>query len=163
MPPKGESWFIAPKIDVPAGFSGAVILAAFGRKPPAERDRLVYALVNVFDVGLPGLDNRDAVVRAATEALKKGTARQRVLDLNVAPASSPAPNCARYRRTAEMDANSILVTTGVMCAHPHWSRYVLDIHYGERYKQGLQPLPLEADVETFLGGVIFTPQRPIVE
>jgi hypothetical protein len=165
LPPKGESWFIVPKLagEVP-GVSGGVILVAFAKKPPADAGpRVLYALVSTYDLGSSVPENPGAFLRHVREELKQGTARQRVLDLQASLESNPAPTCARYRRASEMDENSILLTAGIMCRHPHWSRYAVDLSYGQRYRKGMQPLPLEAEVEAFLGGVQFTPERPVVE
>ncbi len=168
LPPSGENWFIAPKVSGVPGVP-TVNLAAFAKKPPAEApDRVVYARVNAWDLGPWRLDSQDAFLRFVREDLERGTPRQRVLALEVSPANSPAPTCARYRRTAELrgapgfpDASFVLATVGVWCLHPHWPKYGIDLVYGQRYRQGLQPLPVEAEVEPFLGGVVFTRERPM--
>jgi len=164
LPPKGENWFLAPKAagNVP-GIPGGVILAAFGKKPPDGQQRFGYAMVSVVDLGASVSESAGAYVRYVREEMKQATARQRVLDFEVSAASSPARDCARYRRTQEMDGNSIHLSAGIMCRHPHWSRYSVNISYGQRHLKGLQPLALEAEVEPFLSGVVFTPERPMVE
>ena len=167
LPPRGENWFIAPRVSGVPGVP-AVNLAAYAKRPPPEApDRVVYARVNVWDLGPWRLDSQDAFLRFVREDLERGTPRQRVLALELGPASSPAPTCARYRRTAELrgapgfpDATFVLTTAGVWCLHPHWPRYGIDLVYGQRYRQGLEPLPVEADVEPFLRGVVFTREQP---
>jgi len=105
---------------------------------------------------------------AAEVAMPIGT-RYRLVRSDVSVDVSLGPNCVRYE-TAKEDQDVpgfpgiVFLTTARAhrCLHPQWPRYAIEVVYTERRRQGQEPVAVDAEVETFLGSLRFTPDRPVL-
>ena len=177
LPPQGEDWFLFPE----SGPDDSLIrfVQRVGLVPPvrAEDARQVLAGVAVQDSG-------NAAPRTPAQFLadfngeyfKDGkmrvremlTSRQRLVRLEAGLDDAMGATCVRYNRLTEIvgqfpqfpDLVALTSTRGLLCSHPSWPQYEIDVTYQQIYAKGQPALPRDAESDAFLGSVRFTADRP---
>ena len=174
LPPNGPGWMAAPPI--PTQPAPSYLVAFFGKEAENRGARNVHtvaASVFTWDVGSKTFDTpadflhfEEAESDHAVGA--QVSPRHRVLDSKTELDASLGPKCIKYDYNIEdtgvpsaPGSPFILTMHGYRCVHPKWPRYLIDVGYSERYLNGEQPFPLEAEVAPFLKSLTFTDDRPL--
>ncbi len=158
LPPKGEDWFVSEQA------ANRIRFAKLSGET-ASRGDAAFASVD----GLI-LNVRFQSPAEFLEFLEKSPIEERVLQRwrplrsKFKLDSSLGSTCVQYEGAFEDAAvpqfpGSVFIinTRGFDCLHPHRPGVVVRITYGTRVLQGVQPPPIEAEVEPFLKSLVFTP------
>ena len=165
LPPKGENWFIGQGV-------GNVMFRKQLRetiKQPADLHTIV-AQVWTRSLGDVTFESRMELLQYLARELEKGmrqpTQRNTPLEVKLSLDKCLGWDCARIDYTSEDRGlpsfpGSVFILTGhhFVFLHPDSPTLVIHVNYGQRYLRGQQPLPLEAEVESFLKSLVFTPIR----
>jgi hypothetical protein len=161
LPPSGEGWSLMN----PAPFRTQIpdLLVIFSKTvtPPS---RLHTITATVRGGRLPNIAGSRAEIlqQLARVNLAQTEQRYRPVTVNITPDSTLAPDCLRYDGVIEdrgvpghPDSVFLWDQHGFVCIHPYVPEGAIDIQYSQRWLQGEQPLPLEAEGESFLKGLEF--------
>ncbi len=182
LPPQGEDWFLFP-VSPQEGIPENTLIRFVKRLPDAppwrsEDARQVFAAVSVLNSGkvksptpvefledFKGEFFKDGKIRTGEMI----TSRQRLTGFDAALDDSLGAICVRYSRLTEVtgqfrelpDLVAISSTRGLICSHPHWPQFLIDVTYQQVYAKGQAPLSLDAESDIFLKSILFTSVQPV--
>ena len=171
LPPRGPQWLSGSVETLPNVENRVVYRAVFFRLPADADARAdagaragagsprIVALVLVRDLGEVRFRSPSEFVESMKTLGARSRQRHRVLTSRASLVSRADATCAAYGYEVE-DAGIILMVQGIRCLHPQWPNYAIDLSYNQRYPAGGAPIALDAEVEPFLGSLVFTPNRP---
>jgi len=165
LPPRGPQWLSGSVETLPNVENRVVYRAVFFRLPADAGARAgagsprIVALVLVRDLGELRFRSPSEFAESMKTLGARSRQRHRVLTSRASLVSRADATCATYGYEVE-DAGIILMVQGIRCLHPQWPNYAIDLSYNQRYPAGGEPIALDAEVEPFLGSLVFTVARP---
>lgn len=173
LPPRGENWFVVEASSQPdPNLTYAVVFSKRLRERvtrPAEL-HTITASVSTSSLGDVTFESRTELLQYLAREREKGwrrpTQRHTPLEVKVSLEKCLGWDCVRIDYTAEDYGvphfpGLVFILTGYdfIFLHPDTPTFVIYVNYGQRYLRGQQPLPLEAEVKSFLKSLAFTPIR----
>ena len=161
LPPDGEGWSLMN----PAPFRKGIpdLLVLFSKTAtPASRFHTVTATVRGGRLPNMAGSRAEILQQLASINFVQTEQRYRPVTFNISPDKTLAPDCLRYDGVIEDRGvhgyqGSVFLWDqhGFVCIHPYVPEGAIDIQYSQRWPQGEQPLPLEAEGEAFLRSLEF--------
>jgi len=167
--PKGENWFIGPfpTVAIPAELAPPLCEILFvkilGRITRPEEAHTILVLAGISQISV-GFQTSEEFLRFVERLIKENSLpRYRLLESNALLDNSLGSVCVRYERTVEdigvpQFLSSVFIETdkGFFCTHPRASKFVVTVHYSQRFLKGQRPLSLEQEVEPVFKSLTFT-------
>lgn len=178
LPPRSINWFVIPESENGSVFADRQIKffqKLAGLRPDDPNDaRLVVASVFIRDTGQPTTPTPDELLRdfigddPTRYVGRMITPRQRLVSLDAALDNTFPATCLRYTQVTEIsgqfpqfpDLIGISLKRGLVCAHPQWPQFHVNVIYDQIYPKGQEPLSRDTEADVFLKSLAFTPDRP---
>lgn len=166
LPPKGKNWNVIDRATDRVMFEKILVHS------PIRTHRI---LASVGTSVVPLKDRKEVLQRierkAQEEVEKNATAIEEMRKLlpatvfKVSLDSSLGSECLRQDVTIpeqDVPGGPILVQTmhGFSCPHPDMPGYIIELGYSQRFSQGEQPVPWEAEAEPFFKSLVFNRITP---
>lgn len=158
-PPRGDDWSIWENPPQ----SRADYQLYFGKKTSNRKHTI---LARVFASSIPSTSEAsaeilDKYVRGREQESKTG--RYRPLRFKTSAEKFQGADCVRYESSAEdrgvpqfPDTVFLLKVYSMVCLHPDFPSYLIEIGYSQRTPQGMEPAKIGGEAKRFLAGLQFT-------
>jgi hypothetical protein len=175
LPPQADGWLLWPASDEEAGTVVRFVQREHG---PTRPDDLPTVRASVYPTYVqmprPPATTGEYLAYTVEDARKRIgkmiTKHQRLVAFDGALDGSKSATCVKFHQLTETkdafpglpSVVMMISTVGLVCSHPQWPIFDINVRYEQLYVKGQSPENRDAEADAFLAGIVLTPNHPVV-